>query len=57
MTDKSKWSARGATFKARALATKAVWFPPEPTPKSGKDSAAKAKKTTKSAGKAARRTT
>ena len=30
VTDREKWAARGASFVAKAKATKAVWFPPEP---------------------------
>lgn len=28
--DREKWAARGATFVAKAKATKVVWFPPKP---------------------------
>ena len=56
MTDKKQWAARGATFKAKALATKAVWFPAEPV-KAGKKPVSKAKRTTKkTATRTARRT-
>jgi hypothetical protein len=30
VTDKEKWAARGASFVAKAKATKLVWFPPKP---------------------------
>lgn len=30
IADKNMWAARGATFMAKAKATKAVWFPPRP---------------------------
>lgn len=49
LTDKQRWAARGAGFMAKAKATKAVWFPPEPK-RTAKKSASKAKK-------AARKTT
>jgi hypothetical protein len=45
-TDRGKWAARGATFVAKAKATKAVWFPPSPED-SGKKAASRAKKATK----------
>ncbi len=46
VTDTGRWTARGASFVAKAKATKAVWFPPKPAD-SGKKSAAAAKKTTR----------
>ena len=49
-TDTERWAARGASFVAKAKATKMVWFPPEPA-ESGKKAAATAKKTTKKATK------
>jgi hypothetical protein len=52
MTDTKKWTARGATFKAKAIATKEVWFPTGPT-QAGKKSASKTKKTAKRATKKA----
>lgn len=56
MTDKRQWAARGATFKAKALATKAVWFPAEPI-KAGKKPVSKTKRTAKkTATRTARRT-
>jgi len=30
VTDREKWAARGASFVAKAKATKVVWFPPKP---------------------------
>ena len=51
-TDSEKWAARGATFMAKAKATKTVWFPPKPV-ESGKKSASKATKATKKATKKA----
>ena len=30
VTDKEQWMARGASFVAKAKATKLVWFPPQP---------------------------
>ena len=45
-TDRDKWAARGASFVAKAKATKAVWFPPEPV-ETGKKAASTAKKGTK----------
>ena len=50
VTDRQRWAARGASFMAKAKATKAVWFPPEPV-ETGKKAASTAKKTTKSASK------
>ncbi len=44
--DKEKWAARGASFVAKAKATKVVWFPPKPV-ETGKKSVSKAKKATK----------
>ena len=29
VTDREKWAARGASFVAKAKATKVVWFPPK----------------------------
>ena len=60
VTDGEKWVARGASFVAKAKATKVVWFPPEPVG-TGKKAASTATKTTKSAAKkptgAAKKTT
>ena len=50
VTDREKWSARGATFVTKAKATKAVWFPPKPV-ETSKKAASTAKKTTKRAAK------
>ena len=50
VTDREKWVARGASFVAKAKATKVVWFPPAPV-ETGKKAASTAKKTTKSAAK------
>ena len=52
VTDREKWAARGASFVAKAKATKVVWFPPEPV-ETGKKAAATAKKATKKATKRA----
>ena len=58
--DKEKWAARGATFMAKAKATKMVWFPPHPV-ETGKKAASTTKRATNKATKktagAARRTT
>jgi hypothetical protein len=43
--DKQKWAARGASFVAKAKATKLVWFPPEPA-ETGKETASTAKRAT-----------
>jgi K+-sensing histidine kinase KdpD len=51
-TDREKWAARGATFVAKARATKVVWFPPHPT-EAGTKAASTAKKATKRATKKA----
>ncbi|GAA2149724.1 hypothetical protein GCM10009844_29710 [Nocardioides koreensis] len=60
VTDREQWAARGASFVAKAKATKVVWFPPEPV-ETGKKAASTAKKATKKAAKkpsgAARKTT
>lgn len=45
-TDRGVWSARGASFVAKAKATKAVWFPPS-ADKAVKKTASTAKRTTK----------
>ena len=45
-TDREKWAARGASFVAKAKATKVVWFPPKPV-ETGKKAASAAKKATK----------
>ena len=50
VADREKWAARGASFVAKAKATKAVWFPPEPV-ETGRKAASTAKKTTKRATK------
>jgi uncharacterized protein YjbJ (UPF0337 family) len=52
-TDREKWAARGASFAAKAKATKAVWFPPEPV-ETGKKAT---KRATRQATGAAKRTT
>jgi hypothetical protein len=49
VTDREKWAARGASFVAKAKATKVVWFPPKPE-ETGK-------KTTSTANKAIKKTT
>jgi len=56
VTDRERWAARGASFVAKAKATKAVWFPPQPA-YAGKKAASTAKKTTKKATKKATGTT
>jgi len=60
VADREKWAARGASFVAKAKATKVVWFPPEPV-ETGKKAASKAKKATTRASKksaaAAKKTT
>jgi hypothetical protein len=55
VTDKEKWAARGASFVAKAKATKAVWFPPKPAG-TAKKAASTAKKVTKKKAGAAKRT-
>lgn len=52
VTDKERWADGGASLVAKLKATKAVWFPPEPT-KSGKKATSTAKKATKKAAKKA----
>ena len=56
VTDREKWAARGASFVAKAKATKVVWFPPEPVA-TGKKAASTAKKATKKATKRATKKT
>ena len=60
VTDREKWAARGASFVAKAKATKVVWFPPKPA-ETGKKAASTAKHGTKRASKkttaAAKKTT
>ena len=45
VADRERWAARGASFVAKARATKVVWFPPEAL-ESGKKAASTAKKAT-----------
>jgi len=52
VADREKWAARGASFVAKAKATKVVWFPPKPV-ETGKKPASTAKKATKRASKKA----
>ena len=56
VTDREKWAARGASFVAKAKATKVVWFPPKPVETGGK-AASTAKKATKKATKRATKKT
>jgi hypothetical protein len=60
VTDREKWAARGASFVAKAKATKVVWFPPKPV-ETGKKAASTAKTATTRATKkttgAAKKTT
>jgi hypothetical protein len=46
VTDRGKWATRGASFVAKAKATKVVWFPPKPE-ETGKKAGSAAKKATK----------
>jgi hypothetical protein len=55
-TDREKWAARGASFVAKAKATKVVWFPPKPV-ETGKKAASTTKKATKKTTGAAKKTT
>jgi hypothetical protein len=50
VADKEKWAARGASFAAKAKATKVVWFPPKPV-ETRKKTASSSKKATKGAAK------
>ena len=50
VTDREMWAARGASFVAKAKATKAVWFPPKPV-ETGKKAGSTAKRATKRATK------
>jgi len=56
LTDRGRWAARGASFVAKAKATKVVWFPPAPA-ETGKKASSAAKKTTKKATKGAAKRT
>ncbi len=56
VTDREKWAARGASFVAKAKATKVVWFPPEPV-ETGKKAASTTKRATKKTTGAAKKTT
>ena len=47
--DKEKWAARGASFVAKAKATKVVWFPPNPVETGQKAAASRTKKETRRA--------
>jgi DNA-binding protein HU-beta len=53
VTDRGKWSARGASFMTKLKATKAVWFPPEPVDSGAKGASTAKKATTKAAKKSA----
>lgn len=55
VADREKWAARGASFVAKAKATKMVWFPPGPEG-TGKTAATTAKKATQRASGAAKKT-
>jgi hypothetical protein len=57
VTDRAMWAARGAAFRAKVEATKAVWFPPKPTGKAMKAPAASKKTTKKAATKTTKKTT
>jgi hypothetical protein len=57
VTDREKWAARGASFVAKAKATKAVWFPPEPVETGKKTTKRATKRATKKATGAAKKTT
>ena len=54
VTDREKWAARGASFVAKAKATKVVWFPPKPV-ETGKKAASTAKKAAKKSTGAAKK--
>ena len=55
ITEREMWAARGASFVAKAKATKAVWFPPKPV-ENGKKVSSTAAKTTKKTTGAAKKT-
>jgi hypothetical protein len=55
LTDRKKWTARGAAFVGKARATKEVWFPPTPA-KTGKKAVGKARKTAKKSARPAKKT-
>ena len=50
VADRQKWAARGASFVAKAKATKTVWFPPKPV-ETGEKAASTTKRATKRATK------
>lgn len=60
VTDKETWASHGASFMAKAKATKVVWFPPTSV-ETGKEAASTAKEgtrtTTKKASGTAKKTT
>ena len=56
VADKEKWAARGASFVAKAKATKVVWFPPKPV-ETGKTAVSTTKKTTQKTTGSAKKTT
>jgi hypothetical protein len=51
-TDTEQWAARGASFAAKAKATKAIWFPTEPVATGKKTTTQASKKATGAAKKA-----
>ena len=57
ITDKGQWASRGASFVTKVKATKAVWFPPEPSGKVASSAQQTAKKATRKTTAAARKTT
>ena len=56
VANREKWAARGASFVAKAKATKVVWFPPEPVDTGAKAASTATKATKKATTKATRQT-
>ena len=56
VASKEKWAARGASFVAKAKATKVVWFPPKPVDTGTRTAATAAKATRKASKKATKQT-
>ena len=56
VASKEKWAARGASFVAKAKATKVVWFPPKPVDTGTRAAATVTKATSQATKKAGKRT-
>jgi hypothetical protein len=56
VANREKWAARGASFVAKAKATKVVWFPPKPVDTGTRAAATVTKATSQATKKAGKRT-